>query len=262
MPTWARAFGAQANVTYINAKNDLPLFCPAFINPCAPQLPFDPNATVRNLPIPDVSKWTWNLVGMYERGPLSVRLSYNHRSSYPEGALDQRREGPGNAPINYTLQGRGNPVSRLDLSTTYNVTDNFTLFFDWTNILKKPFKSDIVRTNYTNGASRAARRSSRWSCGSRNRSCRAASASASAVASLGSRRPRRRRFRLHRRPRSSRLLRRHLRRRRPSAAKPKRGRKLERAAECPPPFSLSYCPVGRRLGAIWGLPSFQKIGAM
>jgi TonB-dependent receptor len=152
VPTWMRAFGAQANVTYVNAKAELPLFCPAFIDPCVSTPPFDPNATVRNEPIPDVSKWTWNLVGMYERGPLSVRLSYNRRSSYPEGALDQRREGPGNAPINYTLQGRGNPVSRLDLSTTYNVTDNFTLFFDWINMLKRPFKSDIVRTNYTLGA--------------------------------------------------------------------------------------------------------------
>ena len=151
VPTFARAFGAQANVTYVNAKAKIPLFCPAFINPCVSTLPFDPNATVRNEPIPDVSKWTWNLVGMYERGPLSVRLSYNRRSSFPEGALDQRRETPPGQIINYTLQGRGNPVSRLDLSTTYNINENFTVFFDWINMLKKPFKSDIVRTNYTNG---------------------------------------------------------------------------------------------------------------
>ncbi len=32
------------------------------------------------------------------------------------------------------------------------MTDNVTLFFDWINILKRPFKSDIVRTNYTAGA--------------------------------------------------------------------------------------------------------------
>jgi hypothetical protein len=152
VPNWLRAFGAQANVTYINAKTELPLFCPAFIDPCVSTPPFDPNATVRNEPIPDVSKWTWNLIGMYENGPLSVRLSYNRRSSYPEGPLDQRREGPGDNPINYTLQGRGNPVSRLDLSTTYAVNDRLTLFFDWTNMLKKPFKSDIVRTNYSGGS--------------------------------------------------------------------------------------------------------------
>ena len=152
VPTPLHSFGIQANVTYINAKAEIPLFCPATFATCAAALPFDPNATVRNEPIPDVSKWTWNLTGMYENGPLSVRLSYNRRSSYPEGALDQRREGPGDNPTNYTLQGRGNPVSRLDLSTNYNVSDHFTLFLDWTNLLKKPFKSDIVRTNYTAGA--------------------------------------------------------------------------------------------------------------
>jgi iron complex outermembrane receptor protein len=151
VPNWARAFGAQANVTYIDAKAEIPLFCPGNVDPCVPGpaqpllgIPDHPNATVRNLPIPDVSKWTWNLVGMYERGPFSARLSYNRRSSYPEGALADN-----NGP--YTLQGHGNPVSRLDLSTNFNVTDNITVFFDWVNMLKKPFKSDIVRVNYAAG---------------------------------------------------------------------------------------------------------------
>jgi hypothetical protein len=149
LPEWARSFGAQANVTYIDAKAEIPLFCPEFLDPCAPSLPFDPNATVSNERIPDVSKWTYNLVGMYERGPLTVRLSYNHRSNYPEGALSQRREGPGNAPINYTLQGRGRSSGRLDWSSSYNVNDNFTVFFDWTNILNIPFRSDIIRVDYS-----------------------------------------------------------------------------------------------------------------
>ena len=88
-----------------------------------------------------------------KRGPLSVRLSYNRRSSYPEGPLDQRREGPGNAPINYTLaRSRQSRCLGSTSRRATTCTDNFTLFFDWTNILKKPFKSDIVRTNYTNGA--------------------------------------------------------------------------------------------------------------
>jgi TonB-dependent receptor len=151
VPDWARSFGAQANVTYINAKARLPLFCPGFIDPCVPTPPFDPNATVITERIPDVSKWTYNLVAMYERGPLSARLSYNHRSNYPEGALSQRREGPGNNPVNFTLQGRGRSSGRLDWSSSYNVNDKLTLFFDWTNILNIPFRSDIVRVDYTGG---------------------------------------------------------------------------------------------------------------
>ncbi|MFL6863827.1 MAG: hypothetical protein ACJ8DZ_12610 [Allosphingosinicella sp.] len=31
------------------------------------------------------------------------------------------------------------------------MTPNVTVFFDWTNILGKPFKSDIPRVNYTGG---------------------------------------------------------------------------------------------------------------
>ena len=143
MPTWARAFGAQANVTYIDAKADFSLFCPATTETCEPQ-PGAANATIRRLRIPDVSKWTYNLVGMYEAGGLTLRLAYNRRSQFPEGGLSER-DGF------FTLQGRGNPVSRLDWSSSYTVTDNLTAFFDWTNILKKPFKSDIVRVNYAAG---------------------------------------------------------------------------------------------------------------
>ena len=131
LPPWMRGFGAQANVTYLDAKADFALFSGA-------------NATVRSLTIPDVSKWTYNLVGMYERGGFTARLAYNVRTAYPEGDLSQR-DGF------YTLQGHGNKVSRLDWSSSYTVADNVTLFFDWTNLLRKPFKSDIVRVNYANG---------------------------------------------------------------------------------------------------------------
>jgi TonB-dependent receptor len=143
LPGALSGFGVQANVTYIDAKIDLPLFCAAAATECVPGAVAGPNATVVRTRIPDVSKWTSNLVGMYERGPLTARLSYNHRSSYPEGALDQRG--------NYTLQGRGRAGGRLDWSSSFAVNDNFTFFFDWTNILNSPFRSDIERVNYANG---------------------------------------------------------------------------------------------------------------
>ena len=130
VPTFARGFGVQANLTYLDPKIDLMVA-----------------GAERRIWIPDVSKWTYNLVAMYEAHGLTARLSYNRRSSFPEGAIaDDATSGNG-----FTRQGRGNPVSRLDWSSSYNVTDNFTVFFDWTNILKKPFKSDIVWTNYTGG---------------------------------------------------------------------------------------------------------------
>jgi outer membrane receptor protein involved in Fe transport len=94
------------------------------------------------LRVPDVSKWTYNLVGMYEAHGLTLRLAYNYRNGFPEGGLSDRG--------GYTLQGRAHPVSRLDWSSSYALNEHLTVFFDWTNILGKPYKSDIVRTNYNN----------------------------------------------------------------------------------------------------------------
>lgn len=123
VPIWARSFGVEANVTHINARAQFAVLGHTLWEP-----------------IPDVSKWAYNLTGMYERGPLSVRLSYNWRGRYPEGGLANNGS--------YTLQGLAHPSPRLDLSTSYNLNDKFTLFADWTNILGHPFHSDIVRNNY------------------------------------------------------------------------------------------------------------------
>lgn len=131
MPVWARSFGIDANVTYINARAVFRVLG----NP----------ETFLTEPLPDVSHWSYNLTGMYERGPLSLRLSYNWRDRYPEGGLADNG--------NYTLQGRAHPSPRLDLSASYSLSDNLTFFADWTNILGRPFKSDIVRTNYGAGGS-------------------------------------------------------------------------------------------------------------
>lgn len=145
VPTFARSFGIEANVSRIDATAQYTLFCaPTILQPiCAAPLGGG-NATTRTLPIPDVSKWNFNLTGMYERGPLSARLSYSWRGKYPEGGLSER-DGF------YTLQGRARPSPRLDFSSSYTVNDNLTLFLDWTNIFPRPFKSDIVRVNYANG---------------------------------------------------------------------------------------------------------------
>lgn len=133
LPGVLSGFGAQANVTYIDAEADFIVFGDG-----------NPNqATIRDR-IPDVSRWTYNLVGMYEGGGLTARLAYNRRSGFPEGDLAER-DGF------FTLQGRGHSVSRLDWSSSYDINENLTIFFDWTNILEDPFRSDIVRVNYPGG---------------------------------------------------------------------------------------------------------------
>src|SRR6185369_11152205 len=126
VPSFARGFGAQANVTYLDTDV------------------VDPDSVIGHRRIYGVSKWTYNLVGMYENGPLSARLSYNKRGKTLE-----------------TIQNRGNdlyietskPAGRLDLSVSYNINDTFTLFGDWTNILNKPFRQDF--SSARDGAARA-----------------------------------------------------------------------------------------------------------
>jgi iron complex outermembrane receptor protein len=135
MPAWARSFGIEANATYIDARAQFNILA-------------DPAHQVPGLfidaPLTDVSKWTYNLTGMYEHGPLSLRLSWSHRTSYPEGGFANNG--------NFTLQGLAHPSSRLDLSANYNLSSNLTFFANWTNILPHPFHSDIVRRNYDVGA--------------------------------------------------------------------------------------------------------------
>ena len=119
MPEWAKGIGVQANATYLDAKTGFP----------------DAQGDFQLDRIVGVSKWTYNLAAFYEKSGFSARLSYNWRDSFLA-----------------TRQDRGNdiyreiarPVGRLDLSTSYDVIENFTVFFDWTNILGKPFQSDLL----------------------------------------------------------------------------------------------------------------------
>jgi TonB-dependent receptor len=128
VPSFLRNFGIQANVTYLDAQTGFP------------------NATggFDLQPILGISEWSYNVIGLYENGPLSARLTYNQRSEYPE-----------------TRQDRGNdqylefaqPGDRLDFSLNYNIAENATIFFDWTNILMEPF--GVTLESGRDGAPRA-----------------------------------------------------------------------------------------------------------
>jgi len=126
LPSWARRFGTQANITYLKTQV------------------VDPDPVIGDRRIYGVSKWTFNIAAFYENGPLSARLSYNKRSSTIE-AIQNRG--------NDLYIESGTPAGRLDFSTSYNVKDKFTLFFDWINILQTPYHQDF--TSARDGAARA-----------------------------------------------------------------------------------------------------------
>jgi len=119
LPEFLSAFGIQANATYLDAKTGFP------------------NAATGEFdlaPILGVSEWTYNVTGLYESGPLSMRLTYNQRSEYTD-----RRDDRGDDLYVETAQ----PGDRLDFSLNYNILENATIFFDWTNILMEPFGVDL-----------------------------------------------------------------------------------------------------------------------
>lgn len=132
LPDWARGFGVQVNVTYIDAETEQP----------------DGQGGLSFQPITDqlngVSKWNYNIVGIYERYGLTARLAYNDRSSFR--ATQQFR---GDDIYSETAR----PAGRLDLSLSYDINDQFAVFGDWTNITRQRFRQDF--TSARNGAPEA-----------------------------------------------------------------------------------------------------------
>jgi len=120
LPAWAKGFGIQANGTFIDAKGDLQPNFAATLN----------NEQQR---FPGVSKWAYNVVGLYERAEFSARLAYNYRSKfvnyYSLEAFD---------PIAHPIVERGR--GQLDFSTSVTPVPNITIAFDIVNLLGNPLQ--------------------------------------------------------------------------------------------------------------------------
>ena len=90
-----------------------------------------------------VSDWTYNLVGIYERNGLSARLTYNGRSSFLDRRDIRGNFSNPNDPGNDLYLEEAHPAGRLDLSVNYDLFENATVFFDWTNITQDPFRQNF-----------------------------------------------------------------------------------------------------------------------
>jgi TonB-dependent receptor len=132
LPSWARGLGIQANLTYLDAETEQPS------GPGAAPLTFQPITDQLN----GVSKWNYNLVGIFERDGFAARLTYSGRSRFR--ATRQYRTGGGAGEFNDTYTEWAYPADRLDLSLNYDINDQFTLFGDWTNITRTTFQQDFT----------------------------------------------------------------------------------------------------------------------
>lgn len=114
LPGWFGGLGLQANVTYM--KGGLTEF----------------STRTNQLETNDfagMSKLSYNIVGLYERGPWSGRLAYNWRDKFV-AEYDYR----GN---NFNLLVA--PIKTLDASISYKLSKSLTVSLDGNNLLDNPY---------------------------------------------------------------------------------------------------------------------------
>jgi TonB-dependent receptor len=111
LPAPFDGFGVQANYTFVDS--DTPSAIAGY-----------------RTPLPQLSKHSFNLVGLYEKGPLSARIAYNHRSKFLTGVF-----AAGTFPVMPTYRkGYG----WLDASINYDLTKQITLTLEGSNLQRTP----------------------------------------------------------------------------------------------------------------------------
>ncbi|QYE32994.1 TonB-dependent receptor (plasmid) [Polymorphobacter sp. PAMC 29334] len=124
LPGPLAGFGAQANFTLADGKVAAP--------------PTATGASGGDQAITSTSKYSYNLVAIYEKYGFSARLAYNWRSKYVDS---------------YSTSYAGgrivvSPLKYLDFSASYAVTEAITLTVDATNLLKETYHDNFGTTSY------------------------------------------------------------------------------------------------------------------
>lgn len=120
LPGALSGFGIQANFTYTSGRAFNPI-------------------ELRQSPITGLSKTSYNIVGIYEKYGLSVRLAYNWRSKF----IDSYHT----TDVNTAQLGDRitvHPLHFLDLSANYTIGRNITLTFDATNLTRSGYRDDFL----------------------------------------------------------------------------------------------------------------------
>ncbi|UIJ47304.1 TonB-dependent receptor [Sphingomonas cannabina] len=119
LPAPFDGLGVQANYTYVDSKA--------------------PSSVVgQTVPLENLSKNSYNLVGIYEKYGVSLRVAYNWRSAFVNTTGGG---GAGNLPI------YSNAQPQLDASLNYDVTPNVTLTLEGQN-LTRPDRIDYYGYMY------------------------------------------------------------------------------------------------------------------
>ncbi len=112
LPGLLSGLGAQANYTYVDSKSPSPAAA-------------DNSGNKLNVPLEGLSKNSFNLVGIYEKGPVSLRLAYNWRDDY---VVTTSGNGTGSLPVVSKAFGQ------LDASISYDINDHAGVTIEATNL--------------------------------------------------------------------------------------------------------------------------------
>ncbi|WBO23142.1 TonB-dependent receptor [Sphingomonas abietis] len=118
LPGPLSGLGMQANFTYVDSS--------------APG-PATQGGPITTVPLEQLSRYNYNLVGIYEKGKLSARVAYNWRSKY---VVTTQGNGTGDRPI------FDKPFGELDASISYDVTPHFSLTLEGANL------NDAIHSTY------------------------------------------------------------------------------------------------------------------
>ncbi|MFL6657087.1 MAG: TonB-dependent receptor [Massilia sp.] len=167
LPGLLSGFGLSGNYTYIDSRLDLGL--PAGRTWCTPSSTAavlvtslggcDTNGHYfGDLPLTGLSRNSYNLSLLYDKGPVSARMAYTWRSkalqavhtwgTYGTDGIDRNPngadQGKGNATtVNYALPAWSGEYGQLDMGVQYKALDNLTVAFDVTNL------TNAVSKNYS-----------------------------------------------------------------------------------------------------------------
>jgi TonB-dependent receptor len=125
LPGPLSGLGAQVNGTYLIGTTQDP-------------------TTLKQARLQQVSKYSYNVVAIYEKYGISARLAYNWRSAYVDSYNSGGSQGG-------TIKVK--PIQQLDFSGSYSPIEWLTLTFDATNLLDRTYHDRFTGTSVTTGTS-------------------------------------------------------------------------------------------------------------
>lgn len=117
LPGWLSGFGMEANYTYTEGG-----------------VTAGSNPVLNGKPFPGLSKNSYNVVALYEKGGVSARLAYNWRSKFVQLYAD-RAGNAGDMRISPARDLIAADMSTLDGSLSYKLTKNLSVNLTGTNLL-------------------------------------------------------------------------------------------------------------------------------